>query len=371
MKNVNFVKKIILFVLTFLFFISTSPSLVNAQEAVEVLEGTVVNIIDQKIIIPKNSDEKQQYQKLKISITKGALKDHEIIVENGKFYTANQQVYKIGDRLVLSHHKDTEGKDIFFISDYVRRAPMFILFIVFMALAALIGKWRGIASLLGMVVSFLIIFLFILPQILKGNDPTVVAIIGSAFIIPATFYLSHGFNKKTTVAVVGTIISLIITGILASIFVEASKLTGFASEEAGFLQSTIQGEINIKGLLLAGIIVGVLGVLDDVTVSQSAIVTQLKIANPKLKIEELYRRAMDVGQDHISSMVNTLILVYTGAALPLLLLFVNSGRPFLEIINYEIIADEVVRTLVGSIGLILAVPITTFIAVLSLEKNKR
>ncbi len=120
--------------------------------------------------------------------------------------------------------------------------------------------------------------------------------------------------------------------------------------------------MNMKGLLLAGIIIGVLGVLDDITISQSAIVFQLKAANEKLKFKELYLRAMSVGQDHISSMVNTLILVYTGAALPLLLLFINNPRPFSEVVNYEIIADEVVRTLVGSIGLILAVPITTVIA---------
>jgi len=188
------------------------------------------------------------------------------------------------------------------------------------------------------------------------------------FIIPITFYLSHGFNKKTTVAVGGTVIALIITGILAGIFVEAAKLTGFASEEAGFLQVAKQGLVNIKGLLLAGIIIGVLGVLDDVTVSQSAIVFQLKQANAKIKAGELYKRAMDVGKDHISSMVNTLVLVYTGAALPLLLLFIDNPHPFSEVVNYEIIADEIVRTLVGSIGLVLAVPITTLIASLTAEK---
>ena len=157
---------------------------------------------------------------------------------------------------------------------------------------------------------------------------------------------------------------------MANIFVEAAKLTGFASEEAGFLQVAKQGAMNMKGLLLAGIIIGVLGVLDDITISQSAIVFQLKEANEKLKFNELYKRAMNVGQDHISSMVNTLVLVYTGAALPLLLLFIDNPHPFSEIVNYEIIADEIVRTLVGSIGLILAVPITTVIASLVAEKAR-
>jgi len=204
---------------------------------------------------------------------------------------------------------------------------------------------------------------------LAGGNPIQIAIIGSLFIIPLTFYLSHGFNKKTTVAIIGTLIALVITGILANVFVEISKLTGFASENAAFLQVARGGTVNIRGLLLAGIIIGVLGVLDDITVSQSAVIFQLKKANPKLKQFDLYKKAMDVGQDHISSMVNTLILVYTGAAMPLLLLFINNPHPFSEVINYEIVADEIVRTLVGSIGLILAVPITTIIASVAVEKD--
>jgi uncharacterized membrane protein len=156
---------------------------------------------------------------------------------------------------------------------------------------------------------------------------------------------------------------------LATLFVNLSQLTGFTSEEAGFLQAYKPGLINMKGLLLSGIIIGVLGVLDDITISQSAIVEQLKKANQKLKPIELYQKAMSVGRDHIASMINTLILVYTGAALPLLLLFIDNPHPFSQVINYEIIADEVVRTLVGSIGLILAVPITTLLAVWFVSKN--
>jgi uncharacterized membrane protein len=236
-------------------------------------------------------------------------------------------------------------------------------------MAVFIGKWQGATSLVGMGLSFLVIFKFILPKISAGSDPVQIAILGSLVIIPATFILSHGLNKKTGIAIAGTLIALIITGVLAKAFVEAAKLTGFASEEAGFLQAYKPDLINIKGLLLAGIIIGVLGVLDDITVSQSAIVEQLKEANPRLKAGELYKKAMTVGKDHIASMVNTLVLVYTGAALPLLLLFVDNPHPFSEIVNYEIIADEVVRTLVGSIGLMLAVPITTFIAVVAADKR--
>ena len=336
----------------------------------ETLEATVVEVLEEKGITPEFSEEKQLYQKLELLVTKGSLLNKKIVIENGIMPLANPQKYQEGTKVIVNYTKDFEGNDLFYITDYVRRGSLLWLFIIFVFLVTVVAKWRGLTSLLGMGASFLIIFKFILPKILAGSNPILIAIIGSLFIIPITFYLSHGFNKKTTVAVAGTVIALIITGILAGIFVESAKLTGFASEEAGFLQVAKQGSVNIKGLLLAGIIIGVLGVLDDITVSQSAVVLQLKRANPKLRFEELYKRAMDVGQDHISSMVNTLVLVYTGAALPLLLLFIDNPHPFLEIINYEIIADEVVRTLVSSIGLILAVPITTIIAVLSLEKKK-
>ena len=336
----------------------------------ETLEARVVEILEEKEIKPAFTEEKQLYQKLELLITKGSLKDKEIVVESGNLPMANQQKYKVGDQLVVSYSRDFEDNDAFFITDYIRRGSLFWLFAIFVVLVAVVAKWRGLTSLLGMGISFFIIFSFILPKISAGSDPILIAIIGSLFIVPVTFYFSHGLNKKTTVAIAGTIVALVITGILAGIFVEAARLTGFASEEAGFLQVAKQGTVNIKGLLLAGIIIGVLGVLDDVTVSQSAIVLKLKEANSQLKPRELYNKAMDVGRDHISSMVNTLILVYTGAALPLLLLFINNPHPFTEIINYEIIADEIVRTLVGSIGLILAVPITTLFAALTVGKKR-
>jgi len=336
----------------------------------ETLEAVVEKILEEKQVKPMGSEDFQFYQKLELLVTKGSLKDKKITIENGNIPVANNLKYKVDDRVIVTFSKDFEGNDSFYITDYVRRGSLVWLFLIFVMSAVVIAKWRGILSLVGMGISFLVIFSFILPKILAGSNPVEIAILGSLIIIPVSFFLSHGFNKKTMVAIAGTLFALIITGVLANIFVEVSKLTGFASEEAGFLQVARQGTINIKGLLLAGIIIGVLGVLDDITISQSAIVFQLKEANEKLKFNELYKRAMNVGQDHISSMVNTLVLVYTGAALPLLLLFINNPHPFSEIINYEIVADEIVRTLVGSIGLILAVPITTVIASLVAEKTR-
>ena len=347
---------------------TTQPSS-TAESKEEVLEGKVVQILEEKQIIPVGTTEPQLYQKLEILVTYGSLKDKKIVVENGNLPTSNLQKYKIADYLVINYSQDFEGNDNFYITDYVRRDTLFWLFVVFVVIAVAIGRWQGMTSLVGMAISFLVIFKFILPKISSGSPPVQIAILGSLVIIPATFLLSHGINKKTGIAIVGTLISLIITGLLANTFVMASKLTGFASEEAGFLQAYKPGLINIQGLLLAGIIIGVLGILDDITISQSAIVQQLKAANPRLKFQELYTKAMSVGKDHIASMVNTLILVYTGAALPLLLLFINNPHPFSEVVNYEIIAEEIVRTLVGSVGLMLAVPITTIIASFIADKK--
>lgn len=336
----------------------------------ETLEGKVLNVLEEKQIVPAGAKEPQIYQKLEILITNGSLKGNKIIIENGILSISGLQRYKVGDELVISYTKNIEGKDNFYITDYVRRKPLLFAFLTFVFMVVLVGRFQGVSSLFGMAVSFLVILKFILPEISRGKDPVQIAVFGSLMIIPLTFILSHGFNKKTIVAILGTLISIVFTGLLTSLFVGASKLTGFAAEEAGFLQTYKGDLINVKGLLIAGIIIGVFGVLDDITVSQSAIVEQLKTANPKLKPTEIYNKAMAVGKDHIASMVNTLVLVYAGASLPLLILFIDSSRSFLEIINLEVVAEEVIRTLVGSIGLILAVPITTAIASLVFLSNK-
>lgn len=335
----------------------------------ETIEATVTDVVEGKTIDVDGRE--QLHQTLQLIVTDGSIKGKNITVENGDIQRVNVPEYKAGDKVIVTATKDFEGNDKYFIQDYIRRDSLYLLFVFFLVVAVVIGLKRGILALVGMAFSFLIIFSFILPQISQGRDPILIAVIASIAIIPVTFYLSHGINRKTTSAIIGTFIALVLTGILANVFVEAARLTGFASEEAGFLQNEMNGQINIKGLLLAGIIVSVLGILDDITVSQAAVVYQLKKLSPTLGFKDLYLHAMDVGRDHIASVVNTLVLVYTGAALPLLLLFVNSSRPFGQVINHEVIAEEIIRTLVSSIGLILAVPITTLLTayVASMKKH--
>ena len=362
-------KPILVYILVlFSTFLNAVPAYSQEQSAEvinQTIEGRVVRIMDEKNL------RDQIYQKLEIEVTRGIIAGKKIVVENGNMQTAENLRYEIGDELVLMRVINADGVENIYIADYVRRKSLIWLFLLFIVVTVLVGRFYGLMSILGMALSFIVIFKFVLPLISAGYNPLFVAVVGACAIVPATFLLSHGVNKKTVVAIVGTLISLTLTGLLAYIFVSMAKLTGFASEEATFIQAYRPGAINMKGLLMAGIIIGGLGVFDDVAVSQAGIVEELKKANSKLQAKELYFRAMRIGRDHIASVVNTLVLVYAGAAMPLLLLFIDNPRPFTEIVNYEFIADEIVRTLVASIGLILAVPVTTIIAAYIFSKKLR
>lgn len=367
-------KKIILLTLAFFFLFvgqSFAQNITPKKPQISVrIEAVVEKVLEDSLVIEETGN-KHPYQKLLLLGTSGTYKGRTFTVENGKYDQNGIVTYKPGDTIALTVEKNFEGKDSFTITDYVRRTPLFWLFGIFITLAVIIGGRRGATSLLGMVVTFGILFLFVLPQVSNGGDPVSITIIASLFIVPITFCLSHGFNSKTLFAIFGTFIALLITGLLSNYFVNAAHLTGFASEEAGFLDIAKHGRIDILGLLLGGIIIGLLGVLQDITISQAAIVFQLKGANEKIEFRELFVRAMDVGRDHIASMANTLILVYAGASLPLLLMFINTSVGFLDIVNYQVIAEEIVRTLIASIGLIIAVPITTALTVIYVEMIKK
>lgn len=365
------IRRPLLFLLLFVICFIVSPVSVVAQtdEAVsgnsrpniEQLDVRVERVIEEKNI--EVMGRTQLYQKLDVRITRGQQKGQQLTIENGDLPIINLQRYYPGDRIKIAKSTNSDDGTVFYyVTDYSRRHALMQLFIVFIAVVIAVARWRGIVSLLGMAVSLGIIVWILLPQILSGKDPVMVTVLCTTLIIPITYTLSHGLNRKTIAAMIGTVIAMVCTGILTNLFISMAKLYGFASEEAGFLQVYLDGTLDIRGLLYAGILIGALGVMDDITVSQAAIVEQLRQAAPKTPALSLYRRAMSVGHDHIASLVNTLVLVYTGASLPLLLLFVHTGQPFADVFDLEIIAEEVVRTLVGSIGLIIAVPITTAIA---------
>lgn len=263
---------------------------------------------------------------------------------------------KVGD---MVSYRDEGGTII--VGEKYRIPSLVSLTVVFVVVVLLVSGVHGVRSLLGLVFSFIVIFKFVLPQIISGSNPIVVALLASVVILMVSYFLSHGVNSKSIIAIIGTLGALVVTGILAVVYGNMVGLSGLGSEEAGFLLDTLPRESFYK-LMLAGMIIGSLGVLDDITISQASIVEELKKANHRLRMSDLFLSAMRVGHDHIASLVNTLVLVYAGSALPLLLLFLVSQIGYGDLLSYEALAEEIVRTLVASIGLVSAVPLTTLIA---------
>lgn len=321
-----------------------------------------------KNILSETIEEDTYIQEIELQFTTGPQTGENITVSNDESYSMTHRNFEAGDEVMLVYN---ENQDNYFISDFVRSKALLWLFIGFIAVVIVVTGWQGFGSLIGMFLSFIVIFRIVLPMIVAGGSPVFAAIVGSIFIIPITFYSSHGFSKKTSIAVFSTLITLIICGLLATLFADIANLTGLASEEIVYLRASTAQAIDFRGLVLAGMIISVLGVLDDITISQASVVSQLKAVKHDMQFSELFMRGMVVGRDHIASLVNTLILVYTGASLPLLILFIDSSQKFSEIINYEFMSEEIIRTLVGSIGLILAVPITTFLAALLIKKGSK
>lgn len=357
----KFLPLIVLALTLALFALELNPEVNRTNPDIEeVVEGTVLSIEESES--QETPYGEQYYQVLNVQITAGSLKGKTITVENGNIPRSNATEYQVGDALVITRSLNMQGGDVFSIVDYVRRPLLFWLFAAFVLVTVLVSGKQGIFSLLGMGFSFLVLFRLVFPLILMGYSPVWAAIGGSLLMIPVTFYLSHGVSRKTSVAVLGTLLTLVLTGVLASVFAHFGHLSGLADEAAAFLKSDTGDRIDFHGLLLAGILISMLGILDDISISQASVAEALQHAKRNISFFELYSRTMKVGRDHIASMVNTLVLVYAGASLPLLLLFIDYSHTFSEVLNYEFVAEEVIQTLVGSMGLILTVPITTLMA---------
>jgi uncharacterized membrane protein len=272
-------------------------------------------------------------------------------------------MFRAGQQVRLAVAEQPGQPPSYIIQDLERGRPLLVLAALFVGAVVAFGRWQGVRSLIGLGLSFLVIIIFVVPAILRGHSPVLVAVTGAMAIMLISLYLSHGTGPKTTAAVVGTALALGLTAALAIAFVAAASLTGLASEEA-LSANFVVGGLSLGGLLLAGIIIGGLGVLDDVTMSQASLVAELHQANPTAGMAALVAGALRVGRDHIAATVNTLFLAYAGAALPLLILFVTGQDSLSTVATTEVVAVEVVRALCGSVGLIAAVPLTTVLAAL-------
>jgi uncharacterized membrane protein len=355
-------KKVFIFLILLIF-----PLGVLAQEASqeENFKAKVVEILDQKEVTDESGLVIIQ-QNLKLKALSGSLSGEEIIFQGiGNLQFLSSRAYDVGDKLIMSHEIDGENKNDFFILDYDRTSAILWLSIVFVLSVLAIGRWKGLRSLLALGISFFVIIKFIIPQILLGHNPVLIGMVGGIIILFFSIYLTQGFNKKAHLANLALIISLSLVAILSVLFTKVAYLSGYAGEETIFLLDLTQGSINLQGLLLAGIMIGTLGVLDDIIVSQVSTVEQIKQANSSLSNLQVYKMSLKVGIDHITSMINTLFFAYAGAALPLLIVFTQSdvvGLNLGQMINNEMISTEVIRTLLGSVGIILAIPIASWLA---------
>ena len=336
-------------------------------------EAEVLKVLDQKETVRENGSKAIQ-QNLELGILTGPLKGQtEVFTGISGVDVVSSNVYKVNDKVLVSYNRDETGQYVFYVTDYVRTTSLLWLTILFVIVVLLIGGRTGIMALTSLVISFFVIIKILVPLVFAGFDPLIVGILVSFLILFALIYLTEGWNKKSHISVLSIAISLIVTASLALLFGYVSRLSGSSNEEVVFLIDAIKIPINFHNLLLAAIIIGTLGVLDDVVVGQVESVQQIREANSELRDLQVFRMAMNIGRAHLGAIINTLFLAYVSAALPLILLFSIHQEPFLtvsQVINNEDIATEIVRTLVGVISLCLSAPIATLLAVKYLNKKK-
>jgi uncharacterized membrane protein len=340
------------------------PPVPGARQQIVDADVAAVTPADCSQAAPGQKQGPQDCVALSLMMTDGAAAGHGIVSVFPVEPTSPK--YRVGDKVVLQYGGgDPNDTGSYQVADFQRSTSLWVLGLLFAAAVILLGRWRGVAALVALGVSFVVLIMFMLPAILDGRAPLAVALVGACLIMFAVLYLSHGLSARTSTAVLGTLVSLGLIGVLSAIFTTAAQLTGLDDSTQNLVAALGNGtRLDPRGLLLAGFVIGALGVLDDVTVTQTSAVWELRRANSLLSPGELFAAAMRIGRDHISSAVNTLVLAYAGASLPLLLFFSVSGLSLGQSLSAQDVASELVRTLVGSIGLVASVPITTGVAAL-------
>ncbi len=324
----------------------------------DLFNGTVERVIDcPSDALPEGADGIDCFV-VQAEVTEGI--DAGQLFELPPFFQA-RVTFEPGDDLVLAKIQNDDAPFRYAFSDRDRKTPLLMLTVLFAVAVVLLGGLRGASALAGLASTVLILGFYTLPALLEGQSALPIACVTAALIAIVALYTSHGLNSMTTVAVLGTLLALGLTVALGQIFIELTQLSGFATEESLFIEGV--GDVDVRGLLLAGLVIGALGALDDMTVTQASVIFELRRSSPSSSRRELFASGMRVGRDHVASTVNTLFLAYVGAALPLLLLFSVGQLPAIDVANSEIVATEIVRTLVGSIGLVASVPLTTWLAV--------
>ena len=326
--------------------------------------GKVVEVKSEEIREIPGTDAEHLYQEIEVEVLDGP--------QAGEFITIENDYLELekGDKFYFNHNVFIDGTELYAVVNIDRRESLIFFAVLFVVAVIAFGGWQGVRSIVALVGSFVAIFYVLLPGLLHGFNPLFVSLAVASVILASAIFFTHGFNRESVVAYSGTMIAVLLTGVLAIIAVSMSDLSGFVSDESVYLNINTDGALNFTGLLLGAIIIGVLGVLDDIAITQAAVVTELFDSNKSISRREVYSRALRVGREHVGALVNTLVLAYAGVSLPLLLYFYMSPISVWSLINSEVFATEIIRTIVGSIGLIMTVPIVTGLAVFYLKGYK-
>ena len=348
----------LIFALAGIFFVPYAFAQDAPENRQDIVRAEVLEVLSESLNqeVP-GLDVTTNIQEIRVSILEGE-QAGEVITFRNDFILLNE-----GDIFYLNIYTDFDGTIIYSVNDLDRKKPLILLGALFFLVVVIFTGFQGVRAILSLFASFFVILYLLLPQLLAGAPPVITSILFALLILIIVMVVTHGFNRRVLAGLLGTGGSIIVTGILAKYSIVITGLSGFTSDESTYLNIVTRGELDLAGLLLGAIIIGVLGLLDDVAMTQVQVVSELKNTNKKFSRREIYRRAMRVGKEHIGALINTLSLAYAGAALPLLLLFATSDASVGFIINREIFATEIVRTIVGSIGLILTVPLTTLLAI--------
>jgi len=345
------------------------PGIISAQSEIVTdqqgyFRGTVDRIIGTKQESFPNSDATVTVQDMLVTIKSGTFKGEQVQITN------DFSPMKIGDKFWGQWVTNSGGDTMFAVADFERRIALLGLVLLFALVIIALGKMQGVRSLISLALSITAIVFVLIPLLLKGFPPILVTIVVGGLVLFCAIFITHGFNRISKIAFLGTIIAVAFTSLFAALVTKLTHMTGFASHEAVYLNFNTGGELDFVGIFLASIIIGMLGVLDDISITQVAVVRELYAVAGHLPKKELFTRALSVGKDHVAALVNTLVLAYVGVALPAILFFATATAPIGQIINSEMFAAEIVRTVLGSLGLMITVPLTTWLAVVFLHNTK-
>lgn len=348
--------KIAISVLLFVGVVPQAQAQTVHEEFKEIVEATVLEVVSETERPIFGTDTVVEVQDIRAELLSGSRTGEVVVFEN------EIVPLSVGDTVYLNYLVTINGDEFFMFKDYKRQNHLLWLGVMFVGLLLVFAGRQGALALLSLGLSIVAILFVLVPALLAGYDPALVSLLVAGVILAFVIFITHGVNPRSVIAFGGTFGAVLVTCLVAWFWVSTMRLTGFGDDTAVYLNFTTDGSLDFVGLLLAGIIIGVLGVLDDVSITQASVVQELRRANPQLTVTELYQRAIRVGRDHVGSLVNTLALAYVGVSLPLVLLFAAADSEWYLALNQEIVAAEIVRIIVGSSGLILAVPLTTALA---------